>query len=116
MKWDGKDAFNAVGDRDWIVDGEQAGVVRTLGSFGPSNYTDVFTFLQIHDAGMGLEILLSFLHFSFHFPAVDLPLSHFLQFMHYLNLGHMVPMDQPARALAMLHNFTTFASLYPESQ
>uniref|UniRef100_A0A6S9GAZ6 Carboxypeptidase n=1 Tax=Heterosigma akashiwo TaxID=2829 RepID=A0A6S9GAZ6_HETAK len=60
LGWAGQAAFNRAEDRDWVLDGERKGVVRSAGGL---------TFLQVFEA------------------------------------GHMVPMDQPAAALALLQAF-----------
>jgi cathepsin A (carboxypeptidase C) len=42
LDWAGHDAFNTAQDRDWLVDGNKAGTVRTASNF---------TFLQVNGAG-----------------------------------------------------------------
>jgi cathepsin A (carboxypeptidase C) len=42
LDWSGKDAFNAEGDHDWLVNGQPAGQARTA---------DGFTFLRVFNAG-----------------------------------------------------------------
>jgi len=60
MHWSGRKKFNRAKERRWVVDGQEAGQVRTSGKL---------TFLRVKDA------------------------------------GHMVPMDQPRRALDMINRF-----------
>jgi len=65
LDWSGKSGFNAALDKPWVVNGKQAGIVRSY---------EGFTFLQVFEA------------------------------------GHMVPMDQPEAALALLQTFIEHSS------
>jgi len=66
LEWNQKAAFNAQQDYPWWIAEKPAGRVRTVSG---SKNTNLFTFLQIHEA------------------------------------GHMVPMNQPQAALAMVEKF-----------
>jgi len=42
LKWNGKSRFNSAKDKPWVVDGQEAGIVRSSGAL---------TFVQVFDAG-----------------------------------------------------------------
>jgi carboxypeptidase C (cathepsin A) len=82
LQWSGQDAYNAAKKHTWVVDGKTGGEYKTAGKLTVSK--------------------------SRRNPAP--PLAN-IQFLKVFGAGHMVPMDQPERASALLADWLTTGTI-----
>ncbi|KAL5981792.1 hypothetical protein ACLOJK_015857 [Asimina triloba] len=88
MQWSGKEAFGAVPEASFMVDGVEAGKLKRYGTV---------SFLKVSPRSLFFSITT-----DIQYPTVYL--ISFVPQVH--DAGHMVPMDQPKAALEMLKRWT----------